>query len=201
MDSPISDTFLDLAYGVWDKDDMMILDDADLEADFLDKHIDFDDDFLQISETDPDPLQVFSVDEIESTQQLEASNNICSERMKTSGCAQIEPHQTSFSHQTNEPQNTTYDSTEFRAKYNRALNNLASSMQQSELTRTQIIYQRQNQAHECNNGNILHPSSQSLSGLASLLSGRSSTLTVALEQSRTQLKSYMDSAYSNTLSA
>jgi len=81
------------------------------------------------------------------------------EKMETSECAQIKPHQNSFPYQINEPQNTTYDSAEFRAKYNRALSNLALSMQKSEMSRTQIIYQRQNQAHGCNNVNRISTSS------------------------------------------
>mmetsp|Transcript_30484 Transcript_30484/g.35154 ORF Transcript_30484/g.35154 Transcript_30484/m.35154 type:complete len:98 (-) Transcript_30484:8-301(-) len=72
MDNTISDTSLDLAYGVWGKDDMMMLDDADLEANFLHKYVDIEFDILHISETDPDPMYLFSVDEIRLTQQLEA---------------------------------------------------------------------------------------------------------------------------------
>mmetsp|Transcript_7659 Transcript_7659/g.9577 ORF Transcript_7659/g.9577 Transcript_7659/m.9577 type:complete len:182 (+) Transcript_7659:286-831(+) len=173
MDNTISDTSLDLAYGVWGKDDMMMLDDADLEANFLHKYVDIEFDILHISETDPDPMYLFSVDEIRLTQQLEAKptarinetlpipapRNSRTEKMETSECAQIKPHQNSFPYQINEPQNTTYDSAEFRAKYNRALSNLALSMQKSEMSRTQIIYQRQNQAHECNNVNRINTSS------------------------------------------
>jgi len=95
------------------------------------------------------------------------------------------------------PESNVSKDSEFQVKYNRALNNLASSMQRSQLSRAEILSRRDNPSSSINNSSLAQPSPQALSGLARLLSGRSSTLTVALQQSRKQLKSYMDLMYTN----
>ena len=100
---------------------MMMLDDADLEADFLHKYVDIEFDILHIFKTDPDPMYLFSVDEMRLMQQLEAKptartnetlsipapRNFHTKKMETSECAQIKPHQNSFPYQIDKTRPTT----------------------------------------------------------------------------------------------
>lgn len=88
-------------------------------------------------------------------------------------------------------------------QYNEALNNLAFSMRRTELSRAELIRQRNSMSHvSAHIPQVSNPSvptqSTHLTGLAGLLSGKSSSLTAGLEQSRRQLREYMARMNSNT---
>jgi len=79
------------------------------------------------------------------------------------------------------------NSPEFQQELQLKLSRLAESMRRSEITRSQIIRQREAMAQQ------QQFNMQSMQNLAGWLSGRSTTLTAGLEQSRRQLQSYMTS--------
>lgn len=204
MDSLVSDAFLDLADGVWDKDGLPMLDDTDIGLDFLEGCIDDEFDVLHISESDivgdinfVDRSKLKPTAESNDISSIGAQQNSCTKQMEIVACDRLKLDRSPLPVSINQSRHATCENTEFQAEYNRALRNLAFSMQKSDSTRKQIIYQRQKQGTQFYNRNIIHTSHQSLSGLDDLLSGRSSTLTIALEQSRNQLKSYMDIVHKN----
>jgi len=80
--------------------------------------------------------------------------------------------------------------------YNAALENLASSMRRSEMSRVQVLRHRDSRISLAPRRNSLScaprkPAPSTMNGLADLLSGKRSALTAGLEQSRNQLRMYM----------
>mmetsp|Transcript_6486 Transcript_6486/g.8151 ORF Transcript_6486/g.8151 Transcript_6486/m.8151 type:complete len:243 (+) Transcript_6486:75-803(+) len=91
-------------------------------------------------------------------------------------------------------------------QYSEALNSLASSMRRTELSRAELLRQRNNmtqyrQAHQQVGYQMAPASAQSSSmgSLAGLLTGKRTSLTVGLEQSRRQLRGYMTRMNYNAL--
>jgi hypothetical protein len=91
-------------------------------------------------------------------------------------------------------------------QYSEALNNLASSMRRTELSRAELLRQRNNMTQYRHApqqvGYQMAPmsaQSSSMGGLAGLLTGKKASLTVGLEQSRRQLREYMTRMNYNAL--
>jgi len=79
-------------------------------------------------------------------------------------------------------------------QYGEALNNLAFSMRRTELSRAELLRQRDSMSHYPQMTPQLTPASvhpSAMSSLAGLLTGKKTSLTVGLEQSRRQLREYM----------
>ena len=87
-------------------------------------------------------------------------------------------------------------------QYSEALTNLASSMRRTELSRAELLRQRNNMTRYSQAPQQMVPLSappSSMNSLTGLLTGKRTTLTVGLEQSRKQLREYMTRMNYNAL--
>eukprot|EP00592_Proboscia_alata_P007306 CAMPEP_0194354594 /NCGR_PEP_ID=MMETSP0174-20130528/2714_1 /TAXON_ID=216777 /ORGANISM="Proboscia alata, Strain PI-D3" /LENGTH=211 /DNA_ID=CAMNT_0039123597 /DNA_START=33 /DNA_END=668 /DNA_ORIENTATION=+ len=189
---------------MWENNDDIMLEDVDLDVDIVELDDDFFDDCFeqQASNNHVDtPEQQFPSERTTAMHSeetnLDRTPSAISDLlipMNTTlydnhGCTSIDQigEKIASCHKQMNSTQDTKQMTQFQFEYSCALNNLASSMRRSELTRSEILRQRQNSDEQ-----QPRPTPQALSGLAGLLSGRSSTLTVALGQSRKQLKSFVE---------
>mmetsp|Transcript_12477 Transcript_12477/g.15644 ORF Transcript_12477/g.15644 Transcript_12477/m.15644 type:complete len:236 (+) Transcript_12477:187-894(+) len=87
-------------------------------------------------------------------------------------------------------------------QYSEALTNLASSMRRTEMSRAELLRQRSNMTQYSQAPQQMVPLSappSAMNSLTGLLTGKRSTLTVGLEQSRKQLREYMTRMNYNAL--
>jgi len=192
---------LDIADSTSTKDGVMLLDEVDLDDSFLeDCFVSYWQMSAQQQELN-DPL----IRSDASLMSVEGAQSTCS----VNSIESTSTHSDAEQQQCDRPNKISSSDKFFSEEYSRALKNLASSMRRSELTRSKILRQRkQDQSSRWRNtqGQQMlpmqqrsHPSPQTILGLSSLLSGRSSTLTLGLEQSRRQLKSYTESVHGHSL--
>mmetsp|Transcript_27709 Transcript_27709/g.31994 ORF Transcript_27709/g.31994 Transcript_27709/m.31994 type:complete len:207 (-) Transcript_27709:485-1105(-) len=191
---------LDMSDGTWHEDEVMLLDEVDLDDSFLEdcfisfKHVNAQQEESRdpLISSDASPMAVESAQSVGSTESIELAST-----------------HSDVEQQCDSPKKISGSDKNFSEEYSRALNNLASSMRRSEFSRAQILRQgKQDQSPSWMNthGQQMsqiqqrsHPCPQTVLGLSGLLSGRSSTLTLGLEQSRRQLKSYMESVHRHSL--
>lgn len=187
--------------GTWNKDEVMLLDEVDLDDSFLEdcyfsfKQVSAEQEELEdrLTSSDDSPMPFKYAQPVGSTKSIELTST----------------HSDAEEQQCDSPTKISGYDENFLEEYSRALKNLALSMRRSELTRAQILCQgKQHQSSKWINTHNQqmstipqrsHPRLQTILGLSGLLSGRSSTLTLGLEQSRRQLKSYVESVNRHSL--
>mmetsp|Transcript_41178 Transcript_41178/g.49469 ORF Transcript_41178/g.49469 Transcript_41178/m.49469 type:complete len:223 (+) Transcript_41178:80-748(+) len=208
--------FYEMSVETLNGEDLCMLDDVDLDSDFLEDC--FDEHYTirrksqsgcasrnvvekKNSDTEPTRRRCSTNSRNDMnyscTPEVDTLDNIRTETVHGTTTKQLENQDVFSGNSKKCPQDESSCVAEFQVKYNNALNNLASSMQRSQLSRAKILSRRRNQVFPINNTHIVEPNHRSYSRLTELLSGRSSTLTAALQQSRKQLESYVDSTYIN----